>query len=85
MAAAALPDTCPAMMWRGAIWRGDDVAGVAGAADAFLEVAAAEGAGVGARRVLMRRLAARARISFMRSMVYAPFPSLSQRFRMARI
>jgi hypothetical protein len=50
-----------------------------------LAEAVAEGAGVGARRVVIRRLAARARISFMRSMVYAPFPSISHRCRIARI
>jgi hypothetical protein len=75
MAAADLPGACvacPVMMRRGAICRGDDVDGVAGvdgAADGILVTGVTEGAGVGARRVLMRRLAARARISFMRSMV----------------
>jgi hypothetical protein len=77
---------------RGAIWRGDDDGNDNGdngdgdaPADAALAEAVAEGAGVGARRVVIRRLAARARISFMRSMVYAPFPSISHRCRIARI
>jgi hypothetical protein len=79
---AGLLVACPDMMWRGAAWRGPD------GEDADLVdvvVDGVVGAGDGVRRVLIRRLAARARISFMRSMSYAPFPSVSHRRRIARM
>ncbi len=66
---------CPGVLRR-------DASFIVGVPEAGVSVAVA-GAGVGMRRGLMRRFAARARISFMRSIVYAPFPSVSQRRRMA--